>query len=78
MPFLEEKELERVAVYKENMENGSLSYKLFYPLLNRLANYIPEYVAPNVVSMCSTLCVLQAAFLCFHHMDKSPASVSAV
>jgi cytidyltransferase-like protein len=76
MPLLEEKELARLEKYQDNISNGSLSTRLFHPLLVYVTSFIPDYVAPNVISLCSALCTLQAAFLCYNHMENKPVSVS--
>ena len=61
--FLTENELERVKQWRYRVVDGSLTTKLFTPLWNWMARYLPVGVAPNVITLWAAMCVAAAYHL---------------
>ena len=61
--FLRESEKRNVAEWSSSVDDRSLTTRLMDPLWDRLELLVPKYVAPNVISLASLMCVLHAYYI---------------
>ena len=77
MVFLTELEKEKFSEYKTKTKDGSIVNLFLGKLLDIAVNFIPEYVAPNVLSLASCLFLVQSFYLCQVHGDNFPQLTNA-
>eukprot|EP00928_Gymnodinium_smaydae_P074814 TRINITY_DN5782_c0_g1_i3.p1 TRINITY_DN5782_c0_g1~~TRINITY_DN5782_c0_g1_i3.p1 ORF type:complete len:532 (-),score=81.95 TRINITY_DN5782_c0_g1_i3:186-1727(-) len=81
-PFLElfftMTEKDRFATWKEVVIDRSFVNRAFSPIFRFLANFVPETVAPNVLTLSGSLAVLQAWYFCENYSESAPRVVTGV
>ncbi|QKF94389.1 CDP-alcohol phosphatidyltransferase [Fadolivirus algeromassiliense] len=74
--FLTKHEKERLAKWKYHVEDNSLTSEYLNPFFNYITTWIPDNVAPNVITLMGLLCTLYAYYLTSNYFDASPRLVS--
>lgn len=70
--FLTEPEKHRISRWKYQVDDRSITTKLFTPFWNYLISWIPESVAPNILTLAGFLCLLQSTYLTYQKVDDYP------
>lgn len=76
--FLSPSEKEQFSKWREDRSDRSIVNKVLKPLFRRLALYIPETIAPNLITMMSLVFILQAWYFCIMFHKAAPQLVSGV
>eukprot|EP00405_Crypthecodinium_cohnii_P019301 CAMPEP_0206472724 /NCGR_PEP_ID=MMETSP0324_2-20121206/32390_1 /ASSEMBLY_ACC=CAM_ASM_000836 /TAXON_ID=2866 /ORGANISM="Crypthecodinium cohnii, Strain Seligo" /LENGTH=488 /DNA_ID=CAMNT_0053947417 /DNA_START=144 /DNA_END=1611 /DNA_ORIENTATION=- len=76
--FLTFAEKDRFAEWKEVVIDRSFVNRAFAPVFRYLAKFVPETVAPNVLTLSGSLAVLQAWHFCEEFSDTNPQVCTAI
>ncbi len=76
--FLTAKERANLSNWKYNVEDNSITSKLFKPLWRFFATFMPVTVAPNIISLTGLLCTLYSYYLCYNYLDQYPLLISVI
>lgn len=71
-------QLEAFANHENEVFDKSITNRLLNPIWETLGYLIPEDVAPNLISLASSLCLLQAWYLCYTNGDNFPFETTVV
>ena len=74
--FLTTIEKENIRNWKYIVEDQSIVSQLFNPFWNYIVNYVPETVAPNILSLAGLLCILYAHYLSNNYIHIYPTIIS--
>ena len=75
--FLSNSELDTIAQWKYKVKDNSLTTYIMTPVWDWLLKFIPQNVAPNVLTLAALGCVLQAFWVVLQHGDEFPRCVPA-
>jgi len=67
--FLDEKDKRYIKEWKYDVKDNSISTLLFTPLWNYLLQFIPETVAPNVITLAGFICLIQSTFITYYYVN---------
>ena len=70
--FLDHKDKINLMKWQYKVTDHSITTELMTPYWNWLLTYIPTSVAPNVLTLCGLMCILNAAYLCSIGLDSYP------
>jgi len=76
--FLRMSEKDSFAAWREVVIDRSFVNRTIAPLFDYLANLVPSFVAPNVLTLSGSVAVLQAWYFCEIYSDTHPVVVTAV
>jgi len=76
--FLTPSQKEHFTVWKEVVTDRSVSGRMTDPFLNYVAQYVPENVAPNTLTVGGSIAIMQAWYFCENYSDTDPLVVSMV
>ncbi|KAL6068247.1 Choline/ethanolamine phosphotransferase (CEPT) [Balamuthia mandrillaris] len=78
--FLTEPQRANVERWKTNsgLIDNSISTKVLTPFWDRVAQLVPDEVAPNVLSLAGALCLLHAWYVSHLYLEEHPQAVSAL
>jgi len=66
--FLTPSEKAKVAVFSSKVEDRSITSKVLSPLWDRISLFVPDHVAPNVLSVAGLMCLIHAYYMCYLYM----------
>ncbi|KAF4710614.1 hypothetical protein FOZ63_020418, partial [Perkinsus olseni] len=75
--FLTPNDLKNISTWKNDIYDKSLSTRIISPIGDFLAKYIPATLAPNVLTLASLVCALQAYYYTFMYRKTHPYFASA-
>ncbi|GBG30313.1 Choline-phosphate cytidylyltransferase 1 [Hondaea fermentalgiana] len=75
---LTEIECENFANYETVVHDKSLTRQVFEPFWDRVVYLLPEDVAPNLISLAASLCLVQAWYLCYTQGDDYPEETTTI
>lgn len=78
MTFLTEAEKRNIAQWQYNVTDKSVTTRLFTPLWEFWVKFVPDSVAPNVLTAAALLCQIQAFYICWLYGTMFPRVVSLV
>lgn len=58
---------QHLLVWRYNVEDNSITTKLFTPLWNFMLNFIPIWMAPNTITLLGFVCVILSTFMSFYN-----------
>ena len=73
--MLSEKQKENIKNWKYSVEDHSITTILFSWMWDFFVQFVPHYVAPNVLSLSGLICILYAAFINYHYLDAYPTII---
>lgn len=74
--FLSTNEKERLSKWKYNVEDNSITTEYLNPFYNYLSSWMPNNIAPNVISLTGLLCTLYAFYLSYNYFTVWPKLIS--
>jgi cytidyltransferase-like protein len=74
--FLTKEDNENLSKWKYTVEDKSISTKIFGPFWNWLAEFIPDNVAPNILSLAGLICILYSFNLSYNYFEEYPIFTS--
>lgn len=74
--FLSNNEKKRLARWKYHVEDNSITTEYLNPFYNYLSSWVPNNVAPNVISLTGLLCTLYAFYLSYNYFTIWPRLMS--
>lgn len=75
--FLTPPEKANVARFTARIEDRSITSKVMAPFWDYVAQFVPDHVAPNVLSLSGLMCLVHAYYLCYMYMDQFPRLITA-
>jgi len=76
--FLTPTEKETFSEWTSRDQDNSITTLALTPIWNQIVRlFVPESVAPNILSFGGLLCLVHAWYLCFLYMDTQPRLISA-
>uniref|UniRef100_A0A7S3Q196 ethanolamine-phosphate cytidylyltransferase n=1 Tax=Chaetoceros debilis TaxID=122233 RepID=A0A7S3Q196_9STRA len=72
--FLTPSEKRAFSQWKEEVVNKSLSHKYSAPLMNYLSKFIPDHIAPNIITLTGFACLGQAWYIINQYGETFPKS----
>jgi choline-phosphate cytidylyltransferase len=76
--FISPHEKEHFANWKEIVNDRSVLNPIFSPIFDYIASYVPQELAPNVLTLAGSFATLQAWYFCRTYADSDSQIVSAV
>lgn len=76
--LLTKNQRENIRKWNYSCEDPSITTKLFSPWWNWIVTKVPNYVAPNVLTISGLIMTLYAYFLCHNYFDQYPKLISIV
>lgn len=76
--LLSPSEKAQFAQWKELRKDRSITNRLLQPMFKRISFYIPDSVAPNLITLTGLIFILQAWYFCMMFHKDAPQLVSAV
>jgi cytidyltransferase-like protein len=76
--FLTKNEKEELKNWKYKVDDKSITTKIFTPFWNILVSFVPETVAPNILSLAGFLFILYSFNLAYNYIDKLPNLISFI
>ena len=74
--FLTRIQKDNLGKWQYQVEDLSITTKIFSPFWNYLVTLVPTTVAPNILSLAGLLCILYAFNICHNYLDIYPRLVS--
>jgi hypothetical protein len=68
--FLTPPEKGNVSRFTTRIEDRSITSKVLAPFWDYVAQFVPDHVAPNVLSVSGLMCLVHAYYLCYMYMVR--------
>lgn len=78
LELLNQKEKENLKEWKYQVDDPSITTLVLTPFWNTVVKYVPEYVAPNVLSLSGLIMLMYSFYLNYMFFDDYPRAVSGV
>jgi phosphatidylglycerophosphate synthase len=67
--ILSDNDIKNLREWNYSVEDNSIITQIFTPFWNKIATFIPSYIAPNLISLCGLLCLIMSTIICNFYID---------
>lgn len=78
MVLLTDKEMDNISKWKYNVDDPSITTKVLTPFWNKAVQLVPDYVAPNVLSLAGLLLTVYSFYITYLYSEFYPKLVALV
>jgi len=78
LELLTANEKDELSKYSYNVVDNSITTKLLTPYWNKVTKYVPDYVAPNVLSLSGLLLTIYSYYITYNYSHAYPRTVALI
>lgn len=72
LELLTEREKSNLSKWRYSVDDNSISTKILNPFWNKVADLVPNYIAPNVISLAGLFCTLYSFYITYWYSESQP------